>query len=237
LNWTAAAHRNIEGVNESLAPADRKIQRQANRRSQSRVEILDAAERVFGEYGLRDGSTRKIAYESGFSTASIYVLFENKKQLLAETLIRRSDELAAATRASVDPLKTPLENLHRMFDAAIEFFGEMPSFRLMLRQIRGGPTITWPILEEYSEEVHKRSIDAMEFISSLIRDGQDSGQIRTGNCYALAHLLSVLVTEFISFDAEPNGTLSRIEFHAFIDGSLRATAQQTPTVVEYHTNQ
>jgi AcrR family transcriptional regulator len=224
-------------VHEPLAPAERKAQRQANRRSQSRIEILDAAERVFGEYGLRDGSTRKIAHESGFSTASIYVLFENKKQLLAETLIRRSDELAAITRASVDPLRSPLANLHLTFNAAIDFFGARPSFRLMLRQIRGGPTITWPILEEYSEEVHKRSLDAMDFISDIIRQGQENGEIRSGNSYALAHLVSMLVTEFISFDAEPNGTLSRSEFHDFIDGSLRAVDAPASIIIEDQTTQ
>jgi AcrR family transcriptional regulator len=206
------------------------MQRKANRRSESRIEILDAAERVFGEYGLRDGSTRKIAYESGFSTASIYVLFENKKQLLAETLMRRSDELATITRASTSSKSTPLENLHRTFDAAIDFFERTPHFRLMLRQIRGGPTITWPILEEYSEEVHKRSLDAMDFISSIIRDGQEIGEIRSGNSYALAHLVSTLVTEFISSESEPNGTLTRSEFHEFIDGSLRWAGHDSPTV-------
>jgi hypothetical protein len=144
--------------------------------------------------------------------------------------MRRSDELATITRASISSERTPLENLHRAFDAAIDFFQRTPHFPLMLRQIRGGPTITWPILEEYSEEVHKRSLDAMEFISSIIRDGQEIGEIRKGNSYALAHLVSMLVTEFVSSESEPSGTLTRSEFHQFIDGSLRWVGDGSPTV-------
>jgi AcrR family transcriptional regulator len=74
------------------APSDRKAERRATRRAENRTEILDAAERVFGEDGLRDGSMRKIATESGFSTAAIYLFFENKQDLVAETLSRRGGE-------------------------------------------------------------------------------------------------------------------------------------------------
>ncbi|MCU1358997.1 MAG: TetR/AcrR family transcriptional regulator [Ilumatobacteraceae bacterium] len=58
--------------------------------------ILDAAEKVFGRDGIHDGSLRNIATQSGFSTAGIYLFFENKQHLLAETLSRRGTELTTA---------------------------------------------------------------------------------------------------------------------------------------------
>ena len=72
---------------------DIRLQRRAKRRAQNRTDILDAAEFVFAHEGFKDGSLRKIAERSGFSPAAIYLFFDNKERLVAETLSRRGDEL------------------------------------------------------------------------------------------------------------------------------------------------
>src|ERR1700719_26679 len=82
------------------------------RRAESRAEILDAAERVFGEDGLRSGSLRRIADLSGYSTAAIYKFFDSKQHLVAEVLNRRADEYLAELRRAAQSAGTPLERLH-----------------------------------------------------------------------------------------------------------------------------
>jgi AcrR family transcriptional regulator len=208
-----------------LVNPDRRAQRRADRITQNRLDILDAAERVFGQYGIHDGSTRKIAEESGFSSASIYLFFENKQHLLAETLNRRVDDLLGRTRKIAELDLSPLEFLHRNMDATVEFFSSHPYFRLMARHTRGGPTITWPVLAEYAADVHSRYLESMRILSATIGEGQIRGEIRSGNAFALANIYKVLVTEFILMEgdlAELNAeTLSSAEFHALIDGALR----------------
>jgi hypothetical protein len=59
----------------------------------------------------------------------------------------------------------------------------------------------------------------MQLMTDLVREGQKSGEIRAGDPRALAHLASVLTNEFVLADLP----LSREEFQAVFDGTLRAT--------------
>ena len=54
----------VSGVDEISTQPDRRAQRRAHRQAQSRqnrVDILDAAEKIFGERGIHNGSLREIA--------------------------------------------------------------------------------------------------------------------------------------------------------------------------------
>jgi AcrR family transcriptional regulator len=203
---------------------DRRAERRAARRAENRTEILDAAEKVFGANGLRDGSLREIGEESGFSTAAIYLFFDNKQHLVAETLSRRGDELIAAVRREAGRDVAPLEKLHRIVDATALFFAERPNFRQLLRHIRGGATITGPSLADFGNGASTRFDEVMGVLAGLVRDGQEVGEIRDGDERALAHLYSVLINEYVlltSADAAGFGTLTSAQFHALIDGALR----------------
>src|ERR1700712_3841788 len=101
-------------MTDSAVRTERRAERRAPRRAENRTEILDAAEKVFGARGLRDGSLREIGEESGFSPAAIYLFFDNKQHLVAETLSRRGDELIAAVSLEAASDVTPLAKLHRI---------------------------------------------------------------------------------------------------------------------------
>src|SRR5450755_2820774 len=90
---------------------DLRARRRAARWAENRTDILDAAERVFGEEGLRAGSLRQIAFLSGFSTAAIYLFFENKQHLVSETLMRRGGELVGELRTVDGEDRSPLDKL------------------------------------------------------------------------------------------------------------------------------
>jgi AcrR family transcriptional regulator len=216
-------------MSDSSVKVDRRAERRAARRAENRTEILDAAEQVFGANGLRDGSLREIGEASGFSTAAIYLFFDNKQHLVAETLSRRGDELIEAIRRETERDLAPLEKLHRIVDATALFFAERPNFRLLLRHLRGGATITGPILAEYGSGASARFDEVMGVLAGVVRDGQAAGEIRDGDARALAHLYSVLVNEFVlltsSVDAHV-GTLTATQFHALIDGAFSERGSQ-----------
>jgi AcrR family transcriptional regulator len=200
------------------ARAEVRSQRRAARRAQSMTEILDAAERVFSEDGLRDGSLRRIGDLSGYSTAAIYKFFDSKQHLVAQTLSRRADEWLAELQRVTGSDGTPLERLHRIADDAVAFFGARPHFRSVLRQVQGGSAIVGPLLDAFAEDVYGRYTQAMAVMTDLIRQGQQIAEIRTGDPRALAHLASVLTNEFALADVG----LTTADFHAVFDGALRA---------------
>jgi AcrR family transcriptional regulator len=205
------------------APPDRRAERRAARRAENRTEILDAAEKVFGADGIRDGSLRKIATESGFSTAAIYLFFDNKQDLVAETLSRRGDELIAALSAEADLDLAPIDKLHHIVDTTVTFFTERPHFAQLLRHLRGSAAITGPVLAEFDTDASPGFDQAMAILATIVADGQQHGEIRAGSPRALAHLYSVLVNEFVLLgNANDDESLTSPQFHDLVDGALRA---------------
>jgi AcrR family transcriptional regulator len=198
---------------------DPRSRRRAVRRAASTADILDAAERVFSEDGLRDGSLRRIAELSGYSTAAVYKFFDSKQHLVTETLNRRADEYLTELREAEASDGTPLERLHLIVDAAAAYFSAQKNFSSLIRQVQGGAAILGPVLAAFADDVYGRYGQAMELMTDLVRGGQQSGEIRTGDPRALAHLASVLTNEYVLADLP----LSRDEFQAVFDGALRAT--------------
>jgi AcrR family transcriptional regulator len=188
---------------------------------------------VFGEHGVRDGSLRQIAVLAGFSTAAIYLFFDNKQHLLAETLTRRGGELVGALRAVAEGDLPPVEKLHRIVDDTVEFFASRPDFRRLIRHITGGTAIVGPTLAEYAGNVNGVFMEAMTLLAAIISDGQQAGDIRDGDPHAIAHFYSVLVNEqvLLAGDEATLGTLTSEQFHGLVDGALR-----NPTREPRHTD-
>jgi AcrR family transcriptional regulator len=208
--------------------AEQRSQRRAARREASRADILDAAETVFGEDGLRAGSLRRIADVSGYSTAAIYLFFDNKQHLVTETINRRADEYLDQMRDAARIDGSALDRLHHIVDAASQFFAARPGFRKLMRQLEGGSAIAAPLLDGFADDPEGRYANAMTLMAELISDGQASGDIRAGDPAALAHFASVLTNEYVLLEpsaAEPGAArLTPQQFHALFDGALRGGA-------------
>ena len=67
----------------------RKRRTQAERREETREEVLAAAGRVFAKRGFHGTSLEAIAEEAGFSRGAVYYNFADKEELFLELLDRR----------------------------------------------------------------------------------------------------------------------------------------------------
>lgn len=63
--------------------------------------ILEGAQQCISKYGVLQVTTPKIAEKSGVSVGSIYQYFENKEQIIAELLLRKSENLGQAVKQLV----------------------------------------------------------------------------------------------------------------------------------------
>lgn len=63
--------------------------------------ILEGAQQCISEHGVLQVTTPKIAERSGVSVGSIYQYFENKEQIIAELLLRKSENLGQAVKQLV----------------------------------------------------------------------------------------------------------------------------------------
>ena len=76
----------------------RKRRTQAERRVETREEVLAAAARVFAKRGFHGTSLEAIGEEAGFSRGAVYYNFADKEELFLELLDRRCAERAQDLR-------------------------------------------------------------------------------------------------------------------------------------------
>jgi AcrR family transcriptional regulator len=77
----------------------RKRKTQAERREETREQVLAAAARVFARRGFHATSLEAIADQAGFSRGAVYYNFADKEELFLELLDRRCAERAQDLRA------------------------------------------------------------------------------------------------------------------------------------------
>jgi AcrR family transcriptional regulator len=97
----------VEAAREQLR---QRQMRQAALSDSRRALVLEAARRVFAEKGVEGASIREIAKRAAYTPGAIYSYFESKEAiyaaLLAESLERLNEEVAAAKPSRVDPRLT-----------------------------------------------------------------------------------------------------------------------------------
>jgi AcrR family transcriptional regulator len=77
----------------------RKRKTQAERREETREQLLAAAGRVFAKRGFHAASLEAVAEEAGFSRGAVYYNFADKEELFLQLLDRRCAERAQDLRA------------------------------------------------------------------------------------------------------------------------------------------
>jgi AcrR family transcriptional regulator len=87
-------------VSEPEAPSARSGRTQLDAGAK-RERLLVAATEVFARDGL-DAPMSVVAHAAGAGVASVYRLFESKRELLAALVVRRMDTIAAATQEAYE---------------------------------------------------------------------------------------------------------------------------------------
>src|SRR3984885_2390578 len=109
--------------------------RKRNARGERRVEsLLDAAGRVFGEFGYHAATTNAIAAEGEVSPATVYQFFPNKEAIADALVTRYAIELAKEVRAAdiQELVSAPLEEaIRQVTRVVIEFNRKHAAFNTL----------------------------------------------------------------------------------------------------------
>jgi AcrR family transcriptional regulator len=100
----------------------------ASRRSPARERILDVADRLFYELGIRAVGVDLIVNESGVAKTTLYSHFRTKDDLVAAYLQRRCEEWRNRLEVAVSGDTGSPDRILRVFDVLEEWFAE-PGFR------------------------------------------------------------------------------------------------------------
>ena len=89
--------------------------------SERRQQILAIAAELFAEKGFHGVSIAELGAACGFSGPALYRHFRSKDAVLAEMLVRISDELLSVGRQRVRDAATPAEALHALINWHVTF--------------------------------------------------------------------------------------------------------------------
>ncbi|MFV2173763.1 TetR/AcrR family transcriptional regulator [Actinomadura sp. LOL_016] len=128
---------------------------------ETRQRLLDAAARVFSEYGYSAGTTNRIAEAAGHSIGSLYQYFPNKDAILVELVTAHARDGVAAIERLLDggPLPERLEDRIRLFvRAALDNHSGDPALHRVLFEEAPRP----PELLRFLHEAERRTVAAAE---------------------------------------------------------------------------
>jgi TetR/AcrR family transcriptional regulator len=205
--------------------ASRREQRRQQHHELSRNQLLDAAEEVFGAKGFHDTTLKEVAELAEFSVGSVYSFFENKDDLFLQVFLRRGDELLPAMEEVATSDDPPLAQLRRLVDLEVGFFRQHRHFaRLYLRSSPSSSLPPMPVYEGFKANFQR----AMQLQADVFRRGQKLGELRDGDPYVLARMLSGIVATYQlldpatgSDDAVPGGGMPLDDLHEIVAGAFR----------------
>lgn len=90
-------------------------------KAQRRQRLLDAASRLFAERGFRAVSIEDLAAEAGVSGPAVYRHFDSKEALLADLLIKVSEELLEQGTARAHNANSAYEAVHALISFHTSF--------------------------------------------------------------------------------------------------------------------
>ena len=186
-----------------------------------RIEILEAAERIFVAEGYEGATIRKIADEVGVSSTALYMHFRDKDEILHEiclgamqALLQQNSEIAARPIDSVTRVRLMLEAYVRM---GLE---HPNAYRLVfLSTPRGGAV--GPIRAATGE------IGAQNYARyvGVVREIAASGRLRVGDAdsaaqalWAACHGLVAMMITRPNFDWAPAEELTAVMVEGLLYG-------------------
>jgi len=173
----------LEAVLTKSAKSARKAKGDGHLR---RLEILEAAERIFVADGYGGATIRKIADEVGVSSTALYMHFRDKDEILHEiclgwlqALLQQNSEIAARPTDAVTRVRMVLEAYMRM---GLE---HPNAYRLVYCTTpRGGESPIRDATTEVAEQCYARYL-------GVVREVAAEGRLRVGDADSAAQALWV----------------------------------------------
>lgn len=169
-----------------------------NKATGKRELILQAALKVFSDFGFHNAKIEEIAQEAGVGKGTVYEYFTSKKQLYQEMLKDRIEVFNEQVIKAVERETSLRGKLHCLIKESI-IIGR--HFRHMNKVAILETTYIDEAFQEWLEEMHAYRL---ETISGIIREGIGNGELRPINVPLFTRLfyggIVMLVCPFAGMD-------------------------------------
>ncbi len=165
---------------------DRKLTKRGSKR---RVQLLEAASRLFAEQGYHGTTVGDICDTLGVGKGVFYWYFESKEALFSEILQESLLELRRAQERAIETVDDPVARIEQGIRASIDFFRASPGFLELIR--------TAARYDEFSIFVENGQQIIAADTATHIKDGMARGEIRHGDPDLMAHGILGAIFHFV----------------------------------------
>lgn len=155
-----------------------------------RARTIEVATGLFADRGFDAVTMRAIANELGCSPMTPYRYFENKDEIFALVRADAFRQFAATQAAAAEAGATPLERLHLLGQAYVQFGVDHPDAYRIMFQLDQGPSESYPELAAQEETTFSYLVDA---VAGAVGEG-----LFVGDPLTIAHMLWAHVHGLVS---------------------------------------
>src|SRR5579884_1163556 len=160
-------------------------------REATRKRIIREAAAEFARLGFEQANINTIAEQAGIGKGTIYLYFENKRDLFLEMLRSIAQEQLAVIRAALAPEGTIRQRLERLFRAFVRLAEEeSDDFNVYMSALYG-------VNRAFQAEATKLLRDYIAVIALMLEQSQARGEIRSPNVEASALMVLSLTESYV----------------------------------------
>lgn len=153
-------------------------------RDERKEQVLQAAAGVFARKGLADAKIVDIAAAAGISHGLAYRYFSSKEEVFAELVGRSLNGVTRLTEKVLEQPGTPWDKLRWITEQTLAGMRRRPEYSLVVLHALTNEAV--PV--EVRDMAMRQSETMTRIIMRLIREGQATGQVVSGDAEQLAWL-------------------------------------------------
>lgn len=144
-----------------------------NRKERERLarkrEILAAAERVFAQKGFHSATVDEIANQAELAKGTIYLYFENKRDIFYTLVDEKVDSLMKLAKAEIKRETQSIEQLKRLVKTQLEFFqNNRDFFRIIITE---QTRFELGIKDEFRKRMMQKHLKYTNIVARIIQSG------------------------------------------------------------------
>jgi len=163
-------------------------ERKQREKEKRKIEIINAARKVFSSKGFNSSTMEEIATEAELSPGTLYLYFKNKEELHTSLSIEILKYLADELQNVVAEQISVEEKIDRFRDVFIKVYDHDPNILINLFHLQSGETLQ-NLSDEVLQQIKIYSATAHGAIIKVIKDGIEQGIFIDEHPVALADVL------------------------------------------------
>lgn len=147
--------------------------------------ILDAAQTLFGRYGLKKVTTDDIAREAHVSKATIYLHYRNKQEILKAVIRHEMDELLSKVMIAIEAEDTVEGKLRAHLQTKIAIVHQLINLHNVTSESMADYWDQAPVLR------NQFMAEETRIIQEILHRGMETGELEIENVAVTAHFMMV----------------------------------------------